>query len=346
MVTVNPKNTTMQMVQNIEDPVIQAYRLGLLDHAKELYESRLKGARPEELDYKVVPLSPAEAAGVYAAQTGIGAFQPFLQQGERAIQGGQNILRGAAMPALNQAFYTTGGGQNLINMAALAARGVGAFNPYEEQVVQQAMQDIARQSGLEKQRLRAQAVGSNAFGGSRQAVAEQELFRNALEQMGRTSGQLRQSGFDASRARRLQEAQTLGSLAGTQTALGQGLGSLASQYGQTGLNLGQLGVQQAGIGELGQNLRGAQVGQALQAGAIQRGVQQAAMDAARLSNVERMAYPMQQLGFYSDVLSGIPSTQSTLTASSAPQVSPFQSALGLGVGALSAFSGARQAGIL
>jgi hypothetical protein len=365
-----------------QDPAIEAYRLGLLGDVQTFIKDQIGRGMPAETAYQVAGLSPAESAAIGAATSGIGAYQPFLQAGEAAIQGGQNILTGSAMPALRQAEVTTGGAQDIINQAAQlaaaqravpytyqqaaaqTAAGVGAFNPFEEQVVQRSLADIARQAGLQRQGVAAQAVGAGAFGGSRQAVAEQELFRNALEQMGRTSGQLRQAGFDAAMARRLQEAQLmgnlgtqygqlgqadvaqLGDLAQRQLALGQGLGSLAAQYGQFGGQLGQLGVQQAGIGEIGQNIRQAQIGTALQAGNVQRGIDQAALDATRLTNVQAQQYPYQQYGFLSDIYAGVPTSQSTITASSAPQISPFQTAVGLGISGLAAASGAKNAGIL
>ena len=377
----NGDQQTMVQIQR-QDPAIEAYRLGLLRDVQEFVKNQVAAGMPPETAYQVAGLTPAESAAIGAAQSGIGAYQPFLQAGEAAIQGGQNILTQAAVPSLRQAETTTGQTQDIINQAAQlaaaqravpytyqqaaaqTARGIGAFNPFEEQVVQRSLADIARQAGLQQQNVAARAVGSGAFGGSRQAVAEQELFRNALEQMGRTSGQLRQAGFDASMARRLQEAQLLGNLglqfgqlgqadvsqlgdlAGRQLALGQGLGSLAAQLGTFGTNLGQLGVQQAGIGEIGQNIRQNQINAALQAGNIQRGVAQAGLDATRLTNVQAQQYPYQQFGFLSDIYAGIPSSQSTLTASSAPQVSPFQTALGLGISGLSAAAGAQRAGLL
>jgi len=377
----NGDQQTMVQIQR-QDPAIEAYRLGLLRDVQEFVKNQVAAGMPPETAYQVAGLTPAESAAIGAAQSGIGAYQPFLQAGEAAIQGGQNIVTQAAIPSLRQAETTTGQTQDIINQAAQlaaaqravpytyqqaaaqTARGIGAFNPFEEQVVQRSLADIARQAGLQQQGLAARAVGSGAFGGSRQAVAEQELFRNALEQMGRTSGQLRQAGFDASMARRLQEAQLLGNLglqfgqlgqadvsqlgdlAGRQLALGQGLGSLAAQLGTFGTNLGQLGVQQAGIGEIGQNIRQNQINAALQAGNIQRGVAQAGLDATRLTNVQAQQYPYQQFGFLSDIYAGIPSSQSTLTASSAPQVSPFQTALGLGISGLSAAAGAQRAGLL
>ena len=377
----NGDQQTMVQIQR-QDPAIEAYRLGLLRDVQEFVKNQVAAGMPPETAYQVAGLTPAESAAIGAAQSGIGAYQPFLQAGEAAIQGGQNIVTQAAVPSLRQAETTTGQTQDIINQAAQlaaaqravpytyqqaaaqTARGIGAFNPFEEQVVQRSLGDIARQAGLQQQGLAARAVGSGAFGGSRQAVAEQELFRNALEQMGRTSGQLRQAGFDAAMARRLQEAQLmgnlglqfgqlgqadvsqLGDLAGRQLALGQGLGSLAAQLGNFGTNLGQLGVQQAGIGEIGQNIRQNQINAALQAGNIQRGVAQAGLDATRLTNVQAQQYPYQQFGFLSDIYAGIPTSQSTLTASSAPQVSPFQTALGLGISGLSAAAGAQRAGLL
>ena len=364
-----------------QDPAIEAYRLGLLGDVQTYIKDQIAAGMPAETAYQVAGLTAPETAAIQAAGSGIGAYQPFLQAGEAAIQGGQNILTGSAMPSLQQAEATTGSSQNIINQAAQlagaqravpytyqqaaaqTAAGIGGFNPFEEQVVQRSLDDVARQAGIQQQGIRAQAVGSGAFGGSRQAVAEQELFRNALDQMGRTSGQLRQAGFDASMARRLQEAQLYGNLgaqygqlgqqdvsqlsdlAKTQMQLGQGLGSLSAQYGQFGSALGQLGVQQAGIGEIGQNIRGSQVQNALTAGGLQRGIDQSALDATRLTNVQAQQYPYQQYGFLSDIYAGIPTSQSTITASSAPQVSPFQTALGLGISGLSAAAGASKAGL-
>jgi hypothetical protein len=329
-----------------QDPAIEAYRLGLLGDVQTFIKDQIGRGMPAETAYQVAGLSPAESAAIGAATSGIGAAQDIINQAAQLA---------AAQRAVPYTYQQA---------AAQTAAGVGAFNPFEEQVVQRSLADIARQAGLQRQGVAAQAVGAGAFGGSRQAVAEQELFRNALEQMGRTSGQLRQAGFDAAMARRLQEAQLmgnlgtqygqlgqadvaqLGDLAQRQLALGQGLGSLAAQYGQFGGQLGQLGVQQAGIGEIGQNIRQAQIGTALQAGNVQRGIDQAALDATRLTNVQAQQYPYQQYGFLSDIYAGVPTSQSTITASSAPQISPFQTAVGLGISGLAAASGAKNAGIL
>jgi hypothetical protein len=93
-------------------------------------------------------------------------------------------------------------------------------------------------------------------------------------------------------------------------------------------------------------MRGMDIDQLMRTSAMQRGLEQSVLDAQRMSETARQAQPFQQLGFYSDVLAGVPSGQSTMTASTMPQVSPFQTAIGLGIQGLSAAAGASRAGLI
>jgi hypothetical protein len=216
------------------------------------------------------------------------------------------------------------------------------MNPYEDAAVQQAMQDINRAGLMQQNQAAARAVGAGAFGGSREGLVRAELDRNILEQQGRTAAQMRaagfqqaqqaaMSGFEQARQRQLQGAQMFGQV-------GQGIASL-------GTNLGQLGVQQAGLGEIQSGLQGSDISRLMSVGGLQRGVEQAGLDAQRMTNLQRYTQPYQQYGFLSDIYSGVPTGSSTLTASSAPQVSPFQTALGLGIQGLAAAGGASKAGL-
>lgn len=139
--------------------------------------------------------------------------------------------------------------------------GIGSFmSPFEDAAVQQAIQDIARAGQIQQQGLRAQAVGAGAFGGSREAVAAQELGRNILEQQGRTAAQMRQSGFESA-AQRAQQAfeaqqgrtQQAAQLAG---ALGQAGAGTAAQAAQAA---GQLGLSAEQLAQTGA-LQGGQLG--------------------------------------------------------------------------------------
>ena len=168
------------------------------------------------------------------------------------------------------------------------------MNPYEDAVVQQAMRDVDRGSQMQRQQLGAQAAATGAFGGSRQAVAEQELNRNLAEQKARTAAQLRMAGygqasqqaqqaFEAAQRRRQQAAQLYGGLgqqaAGTALTAGTGLGQLGLQYGQLGqADVAQLMDLAQASGQMGQGLGSlAQAGGQLGTQLGQFGLQQAGM---------------------------------------------------------------------
>ena len=135
------------------------------------------------------------------------------------------------------------------------------MNPYEQQVVEQAMQDIRREGDIREQGLRAQAASVGAFGGSRQAVAESELARNLLEQQARTSGQLRMSGYQQAS----QQAQQAFEQAKQRQ---QAQAQLASQIGRSGADVGL----QAAIAGSEQSLKAAGLGQQGAVAAGQQGL--------------------------------------------------------------------------
>ena len=163
------------------------------------------------------------------------------------------------------------------------------MSDYEDAAVQQALSDLARQGELRERDLEAQAVQAGAFGGSRQAVAEQELARNVMEQQGRTAAEMRNTGYQSA-AQRSQQAfedamrrrQSEGQITGQLGQIGSGaaadaaesagrLGLDAEQLAQTGgLNSAQMqmsGANQAGnLGLAGANLglSGIQAGLAAQ----------------------------------------------------------------------------------
>ena len=227
------------------------------------------------------------------------------------------------------------------------------MNQYEDAAVQQALSDIARQGQIAQQGVAAQAVGAGAFGGSRSAIAEQELQRNILDQQGRTAAQMRAAGFEsaAQRAQAAFEAQQGRAQQAAQLtgALGQGIGALGTQYGALGLQqgeaLGSLGLRQSALGELQQQLGQREQGFLFDLGKTQQAQQQAELEAARQSQLQQLYEPYQRLGFLSDIYKGAPSTQQTLAAVTAPTASTAQQILGLGVAGLSAATGVSRSGL-
>lgn len=69
------------------------------------------------------------------------------------------------------------------------------FNPYTDQVVDTSLADIDRARQMQANQAAAQAQAAGAFGGSRGALMEAEIGRNALDQAARTAGDLRRQGF-------------------------------------------------------------------------------------------------------------------------------------------------------
>ena len=83
-----------------------------------------------------------------------------------------------------------------VQAGQIAGSDLGAYtNPFETQVVDQALGDLERSRLIQQNQLGAQASASGAYGGSRQGIAEAETNRAFAEQAARTASGLRQTGF-------------------------------------------------------------------------------------------------------------------------------------------------------
>jgi hypothetical protein len=299
--------TETQIQKVIEDPILEKYRQNLAKAAYDFATKRLGEGYQDDVDYRVAGLGGLEEEALALARQSAGQYQPYLQRAGESLGVGREALLGAMQDVRRPDV------------------GIAQFmNPYEAQVVQQTMQDLQRQSDILSQQQDAQAIARGAYGGSRATLQDLERERNLLDAQARAAGQLRQSGFGQAAQLAQQQAQLTG-------ALGEGVGKFAAQ--------------EAGLGELQQRLMGQDISQLGQAGALERQMQQAQLDAARQSNLQREQFPYQQYGFISDILRGIPTSQGTMTMQQFPTPSPFQKYAGLGISGLAALSGAKTAGL-
>ena len=169
-----------------------------------------------------------------------------------------------------------------------SAEGIAQFfNPYTSQVVDTTLADIARQGQIAQNRLAGQGVGQGAFGGSRAAIAQGGLQRDVLEQQAKSAGQLRAAGFESA----LQQARNLADAQIRERSL---LGGLKQQ------------LQQQDVANL------------LGIGSLQQGQAQALLDAQRQTDLQQAYEPFQRLGFFSDILRGVPTASQTVTSTTAP----------------------------
>ena len=121
-----------------------------------------------------------------------------------------------------------------------AATAQQYMNPYENQVIQSALADVTRGYQGQQRNLATQAIGSGAFGGGREGVERAILGSEFQKNIGDISGRLRQTGFESGAARFAQDrAAQLGAAQAQLQGLATGAGGL-SQAGAT-----ERGIEQA-----------------------------------------------------------------------------------------------------
>jgi hypothetical protein len=143
------------------------------------------------------------------------------------------------------------------SMKPFGAEDIAAFqNPYEEQVVQQSLQDIERSRQMAALQDANKATAAKAFGGSRYGVQSALTNEAALQEAARTAGQLRSAGFG--QAAQLAAAAREMNMRGFQNAMNLGL--TRQQYAQLKLDaernlpLQRLAIEQAAMGTQPANL--------------------------------------------------------------------------------------------
>jgi len=232
---------------------------------------------------------------------GIGGYQPYLGAASSALGAGIAGLQGA------QQMYDP--------------RSAQAFmDPYQQDVTRDALAEMDRQAQMAQQGAAAGAVGAGAFGGAREGIQRAEAGRNLQD--------IKSRRIFEDRSRNYQQAQQAAQQA---FEMQQG-----RQMQATGM-YGQLAGQTAGLGQLGQQMYGADIGQLQQAGALRQSQAQNVLDAQRQTQMLAQQEPFQRLSFASGILTGTPASQ--MTVQQQPGTNPFMQAAGLGIMGLGAYKG-------
>lgn len=292
------------------------------------------------------------AAGMTAGQANL---QAALQQQQLGTQTGlqaalANLSNEQQARVNNQAlqFQAQGMNQDQAMRAALANQGVDVTRAQADQQAALQTQQLGTQTGLQTalanldaasqanvQNLAAQlqTQGLNADQALRAALANQQagltVGQQNLQALLQTQQLGAQTGLEALRANQQAalEAQRLGEQS-RQFGSSQGLAGLA-QAGQMAQTLGNLGQyqQQADIQRLNMMQQAAGLPQALE---------QQRLDQFYADFLRQRDYPQETLGFYSNVIRGLPAGSQTtsLTYGAPPSIS--SQVLGTGLGALGA----------
>lgn len=286
----------------------------------------------------------------------LGEYQPYLTEAgrlfgrqERALDEAYGYLPGAreavtgGLGALQRAEQTAMGTTGMYD----PSMAQNFFNPYEDQVVQQTLEDIDRQRAQADIGLRDQAVSAGAFGGARGRITQEELARQtgrgAAEAVSgiRSAGfgqaqQQAQQAFEQQRGAQQGLASMQAGIGGQQAQLGQALGGLGQLAAGMGGQFGQIGGGLAGLGQQAQGQLGSQINLLNQLGQQGQATQQAALS-RQFAGAQQLAQePLQRLLTGQQLLAGSPMGGiSGGTGTSAYQRGVYQqpTALGQAVGA-------------
>ena len=260
-----------------------------------------------------------------ATGLGTGYLQQAGLEGAGAVREAAGMLRG--LPQQFQTAQALGLGATGMYDPRMAG---GFYNPYEEAVVQQTLQDIGEQYGRADIGERARQVGLGAFGGSRGRLAQEDIARqfgrgateavSGIRRAGFSQAQQQsQQAFEEAKRRQLQTSQLYGNLAGQQGNVAGGLGSLGTglsnilggvgrDISTTGLQLGQYGAnvgqQMAGLGSGLSGLIGTDINRLMGVGGMQRAQQQAGLDLDYQNFVGQYNLPMQTFGQIGQLAAG------------------------------------------
>lgn len=275
-------------------------------------------------------------------------YNPYMQyQGERVAQFSPLQQQSYENAALMQSQPQLQDATALAGMAGLGALNTqytfdpyktqqftGAnvnqyMSPYMENVVARQQADAQRQADIARQTQGAQAARAGAFGGSGDYLMRSQMAGNLARQKGdiaatglQNAYQNAQQQFNQSQAQNLASNQ----LNAQQQQFGAGLGLQGLQTALSGAQgLGQLGQQQyqqnMGINAL-QNQYGLQ----------QQAQMQKDIDTKYGDYLAAQNYPYKNLSFMSDIIRGVPLTQTGSSIYQAPP-STAQTIASLGLGA-------------
>jgi len=249
-----------------------------------------------------------------------------LMQTSPQLQDATAMAGSAGLGALNTGFT-----YNPYAAKSFAGKGTAEsyMSPYMQNVVDVQSQQARRQAEIAQQTQQAQAARSGAFGGARdyisRAQGNAELQRNLAN--------IQATGSQNAFQQAMQQFNA-------EQAANQAAANLNAQQGQFGAGLGLQGLQTAltaaqGLGQLGQQQYTQNMGiNALQNqyGLQQQAQMQNVLNTQYQDYLNAQNYPYKQLGFMSDIIRGVPLTQTGSSIYQAPP-SNIQNIASLGLGA-------------
>ena len=183
------------------------------------------------------------------------------------------------------------------------------YDPYVEDVITTSQADIAEALERERARIGAEAGAMGAFGRRRELLEGTAIGESAAEE-GKLAAQLRSAAYTGAQ----QQAQ-----------------SAFENQQKRGIQAGQLfqglGTGIGALGEAAQNLGFQDINTLFNVGQLEQGQLQKEYDVQRAAQLEEAYEPYSRFSYMRDILSGVPSSGTSLAASATPQASPLANVL-------------------
>ena len=270
-----------------------------VDYGKQLTALTAQPIDTSKFAPTIAAQDPLQQQAATLAQSGIGAYQPFVTAAQQAATD-----FGTGITAAQQ---LTGTG------AGTGAGSIASFmSPYQQQVIDTTLAEFDRQRAIQEQNIKSQQAGLGALGSGRAGVQLAEFGAGSDRERAALQAGLLQQGFADAAARRQQD--------------------LANQVNLAGQQL-QAGQFQTGLAQLVPSLQSRDIRTLGSVGAVQQAQSQAQLDAQREANRLAAFEPYERIGtFGSGVASLISGYPGQRQFTSVPNPTPLQTALGIGTG--------------
>ena len=270
-----------------------------VDYGKQLTALTAQPIDTSKFAPTIAAQDPLQQQAATLAQSGIGAYQPFVTAAQQAATD-----FGTGITAAQQ---LTGTG------AGTGAGSIASFmSPYQQQVIDTTLAEFDRQRAIQEQNIKSQQAGLGALGSGRAGVQLAEFGAGSDRERAALQAGLLQQGFADAAARRQQD--------------------LANQVNLAGQQL-QAGQFQTGLAQLVPSLQSRDIRTLGSVGAVQQAQSQAQLDAQREANRLAAFEPYERIGTFgsgvAQLISGYPGQRQF---TSVPNPTPLQTALGIGTG--------------
>ena len=220
----------------------------------------------------------------------MGAYKPYLDRAEDVFETGVTSLEDS---------------QELYDPQSYKEY----YDPFVEDVIETSQADIAEALARERSRIGAEAGSRGAFGSRRDLIEGEAIGRSSAEE-GKLAAQLRSAAYTGAQ----QQAQS----------------AFENQQkrGQTAAQLFQgLGTGIGALGEAAQSQGFQDINTLFNTGALEQRQLQAEYDVQRAGQLEEAYEPFARFSYMRDILSGVPSSGTSLSAAATPQASFMGGAL-------------------